>query len=122
MSSRKKYAVCFLAMMIWSISLPQKANGWTTEGRWSTLKFNCLGNIVKIGVDMKSRIGGGEASPIRRAYLNINGNTSEATWHVGASMNSVKETGEGSLMLRLGNNGTFLESEFAPPRKCKPIN
>jgi hypothetical protein len=114
--------MCFLAAVIYSISLPEKANSWTTEGRWSTLKFNCLGNIVKIGVDMNSRIGGGDASPIRKAYINSNGNMSQATWHVGASMNSIKETGEGGLKLTLGNNGTFLESEFAPPRKCKQIN
>lgn len=116
-----KCAFGILAMTICSIFLPEKAHAWLIEGRWSTAKFDCLGNLVKIGVDMNSRIGGGDAAPVRKAYIYINGNMSQATWNVGASVNTIVEKGEGSLKLSLANSGTFLETDFAPRLKCKPI-
>ena len=91
---------------------------WTAEGKWSTAQFNCNGIPVKIGVDMNSRIGGGDASPVRNAYMNVNGRTMGAAWMMGASMNSI-ETNNRDYELVLGK-GTYLRSIGNKNKNCIP--
>jgi len=118
MASKMRHAACFLAVVIYSISLPEKANSWTTEGRWSTAQLNCEGTHVKFGVDMNSKIGGGDASPVRNAYMNVNGKTMAAAWIVGASMDSVSTNNRDYNLVVNSSSGNFLESIGARDKKC----
>ena len=99
--------------------LHSSALAWTVEGKWSTAQFNCTGIPVKIGVDMNSRIGGGDASPVRNAYMNVNGRTMGAAWMVGASMNSI-ETNNRDYALVMGNS-THLRSIGEKNKNCIPV-
>ena len=97
----------------------QGANAWIVKGKWSTAKFNCQGALVEIGVDMKSRIGGGEAAPIRSAYMIVDGKKLDAAWIVGSSMNTVS-TNNREHELVLGSTN-YLESLGRKNRACAEL-
>jgi len=123
MKVTRKCSFALLILISGSISilLCEKAYAWKTEGRWSTAKFNCSGKLVKIGVDMKSRIGGGDASPVRNAYMAVNGKTMEAAWIVGASMDSVETNNRDYTLVTNSSSGTYLQSIGVKDKQCFPI-
>lgn len=88
---------------------PNSASAWIVKGKWSTAKFDCQGTKVEIGVDMSSKIGGGDAAPVRSAYMVIRGKKLDSAWMVGASMNSIS-TNNRDHYLVLGNKSIYLES------------
>ena len=107
-------AIAFLVFpLLINVLTPNVSNAWTVKGKWSTANFNCRGTNVEIGVDMKSRIGGGDAAPVRPAYMVIGQKKLDSVWIVGASMNSVS-TNNRNFELVLGNKGVFLDT---PNRK-----
>lgn len=95
----------------------QAANAWVVKGKWNTAQFHCQDAQVEIGVDMKSRIGGGDASPIRSAYMIVGGQKYDSVWIVGSSMNTVS-TNNRDFSLILGNGGLYLESIGRKNRNC----
>ncbi len=97
-------------------SFPQEASAWIINGKWSTAYFNCQGTQVEIGVDMKSRVGGGDAAPVRSAYLLVGGQKFDSVWIVGASMNSVSANNRDYTLL-LGNS-IYLESIGEDNKEC----
>jgi len=97
--------------------IPPPVNAWELKGKWSTAVFNCQGTSVEIGVDMDSRIGGGDAAPVRTAYMIIEGKTLESAWIVGASMNTVS-TNNRDHELTLGNRNIYLDSIGHKKRAC----
>lgn len=109
-----------LVLMLY-ILIPSTALAWQKEGRWSTARFNCSGAIVKIGVDMNSRIGGGDGSPVRNAYMTVNGKTMASAWIVGASMDSVETNNRDYTLVTNSTRGTYLVSIGAKDKKCSPV-
>lgn len=103
------------------ILIPSTALAWQKEGKWSTARFNCSSTLVKIGVDMNSRIGGGDASPVRNAYMTINGKTLGAAWIVGGSMDSVETNNRDYTLVTNSSSGTYLQSIGVKNKKCSPI-
>ena len=83
-----------------------KAKAWTMKGRWSTLQFNCQGDQIEISVDMNSRIGGGDAAPVRLAFMELNNQKLDAVWIVGASMDTIS-TNNRDHELSLGKHITI---------------
>jgi len=71
---------------------------------------------VEIGVDMRSRIGGGDATPVRSAYMIVDGKRLQSAWVVGASMNSVS-TNNRDYNLVLGS-AIHLESVGRSDQNC----
>jgi hypothetical protein len=67
---------------------------------------------------MNSKIGGGDASPVRNAYMNVNGKTMAAAWIVGASMDSVSTNNRDYNLVVNSSSGNFLESIGARDKKC----
>ena len=117
--NRKQPKPCFSVIIALSIVfLPLSAWGWMREGRWSTAQYYCAGTPIKIGVDMSSRIGGGDASPIRSAYMNINGKTMSAVWIVGASMNSIETNNRDYTLVLNSSRGDILHSIGNKDKKC----
>ena len=94
----------------------QGANAWVVKGKWNTAKFSCQDAQVEIGVDMKSRIGGGDAAPVRSAYLVVDGQKLDSAWIVGSSMNSVS-TNNRDYELILGKS-IYLNSIGRKSRNC----
>ena len=90
---------------------------WELKGKWSTAGFDCQGAFVEISVDMNSRIGGGDASPVRPAYMVIEGKNLDSVWIVGASMNTVI-TNNRNHELILGNSNMYLDSHNQKRRTC----
>ena len=97
--------------------IPTTVNAWQIKGKWSTAVFNCQGTSVKIGVDMNSRVGGGDASPVRTAYMTIGGSKLDSVWIVGASMNTLS-TNNRNHELVLGNTNVYLNSIGYKKRVC----
>jgi hypothetical protein len=106
----------FVISILIASFFPQGANAWVVKGKWSTAKFNCQGTLVEIGVDMKSRIGGGNAAPVRSAYMIVDDKKLDAAWMVGASMNTVS-TNNREHELVLGSS-IYLESLGRNNRTC----
>ena len=92
-------------------------NAWELQGKWSTAVFNCQGTSVQIGVDMNSKIGGGDAAPVRPAYMVIEGKKNPSVWIVGASMNTIS-TNNRNHELILGNRNIYLDSIGRKKRTC----
>ena len=113
--SRKSLSVSAICLAL--ACSPDEANAWVIKGKWSTAKFNCQGTEVEVGVDMKSRIGGGDAAPVRTAYLAIGGQKYESVWIVGASMNTVS-TNNRDYDLVLGNRSLYLKAIGRKNRSC----
>jgi hypothetical protein len=65
---------------------------------------------------MKSRIGGGDAAPIRSAYIIVDGNKLHAAWIIGSSMNTVSSNNR-EYELVLGGS-SYLESLGRIDRAC----
>lgn len=100
------------------ILIPSTALAWQKEGKWNTARFNCSGTLLKIGVDMNSRIGGGDASPVRNAYMTINGKKIASAWIVGASMDMVETNNRDHTLVLNSSNGTCLQSIGIKNKKC----
>jgi len=92
--------------------------GWVKEGKWSTATLNCSGTLVKIGIDMNSRIGGGDASPVRNAYMVVNGLKMDSVWIVGASMDSVETNNRAFTLITGSSDGNYLQSLGVPNKRC----
>lgn len=101
--------------------IPSAAQAWDKEGEWSTARFNCSGTAVKIGVDMTSKIGGGDASPVRNAYMTVNGKTMPSVWIVGGSMDSVETNNRDYTLVTNSSVGSYLISIGSNNKKCTPI-
>jgi hypothetical protein len=91
---------------------------WTIEGKWSTAQLDCEGFPVKFGVDMKSRLGGGDESPVRDAYMYINGKMLPAAWIVGASMDTIETNDRDYTIVVNSSAGNHLNSIGAKKKKC----
>ena len=96
---------------------PLAARAWTVEGKWSTASFNCQGTDIQIGVDMNSKIGGGDAAPVRVAYMLMEGERLDSVWIVGASMNTLSTNNRNHEMV-LGNNAIYLNSIGQSRKDC----
>ena len=112
----RKIAYLLFPLLI-NIVIPNSASAWVVKGKWSTAIFNCQGIRVEIGVDMSSKIGGGDAAPVRPAYMVIRGKKLDSAWIVGASMNSVS-TNNRDHSLILGNKSIYLESIGSKSMSC----
>ena len=75
-----------------------------------------------IGIDMNSRIGGGDASPVRNAYMAVNGKIMASAWIVGGSMDTVETNNRDYTLVTNSGVGTYLRSIGVKDRKCSPIN
>ena len=96
---------------------PLAVRAWTIEGKWSTASFNCQDTDVQIGVDMNSKIGGGDAAPVRVAYMLIEGERLDSVWIVGASMNTLSSNNRNHEMI-FGGNDVYLKSIGQSRRDC----
>ncbi len=94
---------------------------WTIEGKWSTAQLDCEGSRVEFGVDMNSRIGGGDASPVREAYMYINGKMLPAAWIVGASMDTIETNNRDYTLVVNSTAGNYLRSIGTKNKKCEWI-
>lgn len=108
-------------LLILIISTPSAALAWRIEGKWKTARFNCSGTVVKVGVDINSRIGGGDATPVRSAYMTIDGKTLGAAWIVGGSMDSVETNNRDHALVTNSSSGTYLQSIGVKNKICSPI-
>ena len=104
------------AILLTLACFAQGANAWVVKGKWNTAKFYCQDAQVEIGVDMKSRIGGGDASPIRSAYMVVGGKKYDSVWIVGSSMNTVSANNRDYALI-LGKS-IYLESIGRKDRSC----
>lgn len=110
-----------LMLLILFSLIPSAAQAWDKEGKWSTTRFNCSGSLMKIGVDMTSRTGGGDASPVRNAYMTVNGKTMPSVWIVGGSMDSVETNTRDYTLVTNSSVGSYLMSIGSKEKKCKSI-
>jgi hypothetical protein len=83
---------------------------WTIEGKRSTAQLDSEGSRVRFGVEMNSQIGGGDASPVRDAYMYINGKMMPAAWIVGASMDTIETNNRAYTLVVNSSAGNYLNS------------